>query len=48
MSYPNDTKVAFQYLVLILLKIAPFESSNEKEKHFPDYIFADDNRNVLN
>ena len=39
MSYPNDTKVVFQYLVLILLKIAPFESSNEKEKHFHYYIF---------
>ena len=34
MSYPNDTNVVFQYLVLILLKIAPFESSIEKEKYF--------------
>ena len=39
MSYPNDTKVVFQYLVLILLKIAPFESSNEKEKQFHYYNF---------
>ena len=39
MSYSNDTKVVFQYLVLILLKIAPFEPSNEKEKHFHYYIF---------
>ena len=39
MSYLNDKKVVFQYLVLILLKIAPFESSNEKEKHFHYYIF---------
>ena len=46
MSYPNDTKVVFQYLVLILLKIAPFESSNEKEKTFSLLYFH--NWNVLN
>ena len=39
MSYPNDTKVVFQYLVLILLKIAPFESSIENGKYFHYHIF---------
>ena len=46
MSYPNDTKIVFKYLVLILLKIAPFESSNEKENIFSLSYFH--NRNVLN
>ena len=44
-SYPNDTKVVFQCLVLILLKIAPFESSFEKEIFSLSYFH---NRNVLN
>ena len=39
MSNSNDTNVVFQYLVSILLNTAPFESSNEKEKHFHYYIF---------
>ena len=41
MGYLNNTKVhvVFQYFVLILLKIALFELSNEKEKHFHYYIF---------
>ena len=39
MSYLNNTKVVFHYLVLILLKIAMFESSNEKEKYFHYHIF---------
>ena len=39
MSYPNDTNVVFQYLLLILLKIVPFESSIEKEKYFHYHIF---------
>ena len=39
MSYPNDTKVVLHYLVLILLKSALFESSNEKEKYIHYNIF---------
>ena len=40
MSYPNDSKVVFHYLVLILLKNALFELSNEKEKYFHYQIFT--------